>query len=51
MVFRAHVHPAEEDADGDRPRVEEHAGEQRRVLVRFHDEEVAFDVARGEDEV
>ena len=51
MVFWAHVYPAEEQAYGDGPRVQEHAGEERGVLVCFDDQEVSFDVARCEDEV
>ena len=51
VVLGTHVHPAEEQADGDRPRVEEHAREERRVFVRFDDEEVTLDVACGEDEI
>ena len=51
MVLRAHVYPAEEKADGDRPSVKKHTGEQRRVLVCFDDQEVAFYIARSENEV
>jgi hypothetical protein len=32
-------------------RIKEHTGEQVRVVVRFDDEEVSFDVARGENDV
>ena len=51
VVLRAHVYPAEEQAYGDGPRVQEHAGEERGVLVCFDDQEVSFNVARCEDEV
>ena len=51
VVLGAHVYPAEEQAYGNGPRVEEHAREERGVLVRFDDQEVSFDVARCEDEV
>ena len=51
VVLRAHVYPAEEQAYGDGTRVQEHAREERGVLVCFDDQEVAFYIARSENEV
>lgn len=50
-ILRTHVHPAEEQTDRDRPCVEEHARKQGGVLVGFHDQEVALDVACRQEEV
>ena len=51
MVLRADVQPGEEQADGNGPRVEQHAGEQSGILVRLDNEEVALDVTCSKDEV
>lgn len=51
MVFWTKIEPGEEYADWNCPCVEEHAREESCVCVGFDDEEVAFDITSGKDEV